>query len=154
MVNRRTFLTAAAAAAAASPDASSQQLAADGGSPVRAKPLGGPNWGPQYYDEQEQRQLEEVLESRNPFRWNNSLAKSKVAQFEAAFAERMKTKFALAVTSGTAALHVAMAALEVGPGDEVMADYFTIWEAKGHLEGLKVTFIGDGNNVARAPIRP
>jgi ornithine carbamoyltransferase len=33
---------------------------------------------------------------------------------------------------------------------QAMADYFTIWEAKGHLEGLKVTFIGDGNNVARS----
>jgi ornithine carbamoyltransferase len=31
-----------------------------------------------------------------------------------------------------------------------MADYFTIWEAKGKLEGLKVAFVGDGNNVARS----
>jgi len=33
---------------------------------------------------------------------------------------------------------------------QAMADYFTIWEAKGHLEGLKVAFVGDGNNVARS----
>jgi ornithine carbamoyltransferase len=33
---------------------------------------------------------------------------------------------------------------------QAMADYFTIWEAKGHLEGLKIAFIGDGNNVARS----
>src|SRR5258708_27288311 len=37
----------------------------------------------------------------------------------------MKTKYALAVTSGTAALHVAMAALEVGPGDEVIIPAWT-----------------------------
>ncbi len=33
---------------------------------------------------------------------------------------------------------------------QAMADYLTIWEAKGHLDGLKVAFIGDGNNVARS----
>jgi len=33
---------------------------------------------------------------------------------------------------------------------QAMADFLTIWEAKGHLEGLKVVFIGDGNNVARS----
>jgi len=33
---------------------------------------------------------------------------------------------------------------------QAMADYFTIWEAKGHVEGLKVVFVGDGNNVARS----
>jgi len=33
---------------------------------------------------------------------------------------------------------------------QAMADYLTIWEAKGHLEGLKVAFLGDGNNVARS----
>jgi ornithine carbamoyltransferase len=32
---------------------------------------------------------------------------------------------------------------------QAMADYLTIWEAKGSLEGLKIAFIGDGNNVAR-----
>jgi ornithine carbamoyltransferase len=33
---------------------------------------------------------------------------------------------------------------------QAMADYFTVWEAKGHLDGLKVAFVGDGNNVARS----
>jgi ornithine carbamoyltransferase len=33
---------------------------------------------------------------------------------------------------------------------QAMGDYLTIWEAKGNLEGLKITFIGDGNNVARS----
>jgi ornithine carbamoyltransferase len=33
---------------------------------------------------------------------------------------------------------------------QAMADYLTIWEAKGNLEGLKVAFVGDGNNVAHS----
>ncbi len=33
---------------------------------------------------------------------------------------------------------------------QAMADYLTIWECKGHLEGLKIAFVGDGNNVARS----
>jgi 8-amino-3,8-dideoxy-alpha-D-manno-octulosonate transaminase len=124
MVDRRNFLAAAAAAAMGSAEAA-PQLAVNSGTPVRSKPLGGPNWGPQYYDGKEQRQLEEVLESRNPFRFANPLDRSKVALFENELAARMQTKHALAVTSGTAALHVAMAALEVGPGDEVILPAWT-----------------------------
>ena len=33
---------------------------------------------------------------------------------------------------------------------QAMADYFTIWEAKGSLNGLKIAFLGDGDNVARS----
>jgi len=33
---------------------------------------------------------------------------------------------------------------------QAMADYLTVWEAKGNLERLKVAFIGDGNNVAHS----
>ena len=122
-MNRRDFL-AATAVAAASADAT-PQLALNGGLPVRTKPLAGANWGPQYYDDKEQTQLKDVLESRNPFRFSNPLDKSKVAIFENEYAARMRTKYALAVTSGTAALHTAMAALEVGPGDEVILPAWT-----------------------------
>ena len=115
MVDRRDFLAAAAAAAIGSAEAA-PQLAVDGGTPVRAKPLGGPNWGPQYYDGKEQRQLEEVLESRKPFRFATPLDQSKVAIFENEYAARMQTKYALAVTSGTAALHVAHGGARSGAG--------------------------------------
>lgn len=124
MVDRRTFLAASAAAAAVG-SAAAEPLAADGGTPVRAQPLTSKNWGPSFYDEQERQQLEDVLEGRNPFRWNNPPARSKVALFESEYARRMQTKHALAVTSGTAALHVALAALEVGPGDEVILPAWT-----------------------------
>lgn len=49
----------------------------------------------------------------------------KVREFEAAFAAAMGAPHALAVTSGTAALRVALAALGIGPGDEVITQSFT-----------------------------
>lgn len=49
----------------------------------------------------------------------------KVAQFEREFAKKLGVKNSLAVTSGTAALRVALAALDIGAGDEVIAPSFT-----------------------------
>ena len=49
----------------------------------------------------------------------------KVRDFESAFAEYMGVPHALAVTSGTAALRVALAALDLQPGDEVITQAFT-----------------------------
>ncbi|KUK14304.1 MAG: DegT/DnrJ/EryC1/StrS family aminotransferase [Synergistetes bacterium] len=53
------------------------------------------------------------------------LGVSAVREFEKKFAEYMGSKYALGVMSGTAALKVAMAALGVGPGDEVITSCFT-----------------------------
>jgi perosamine synthetase len=49
----------------------------------------------------------------------------KVAAFEKAFAERHHVNHALATTSCTTALHLALAALGIGPGDEVILPAFT-----------------------------
>ena len=49
----------------------------------------------------------------------------KVATFEKEFAAYMQTKYALAVSSGTAALQCSMAALGIGPGDEVILPAWT-----------------------------
>src|SRR4051812_37746343 len=49
----------------------------------------------------------------------------KVRDFEAAFKSRFGVTDALAVTSGTAALRVALAAAGIGPGDEVITQSFT-----------------------------
>lgn len=77
----------------------------------------------------EKNELLEVLASRSPFRKPGG----KVSQFEQAYAAHIGAKFAFAVTSGTTALYTAMAAMEVGPGDEVIlpawtwyADYDTV----------------------------
>ena len=49
----------------------------------------------------------------------------KVRDFEAAFASYMNVPHALAVSSGTAALRVALAVLDLQPGDEVITQSFT-----------------------------
>lgn len=49
----------------------------------------------------------------------------KVAAFERAFAERHEVQHALATTSCTTALHLALAALGIGPDDEVIVPSFT-----------------------------
>lgn len=49
-----------------------------------------------------------------------------VTRFEEQFAARMGRQFGVAVTNGSAALEVAVAALEIGPGDEVILPTFTI----------------------------
>src|SRR5712692_4603770 len=122
-MNRRTFVLATAAAAAAPP----AKLAVEGGAPVRESPLRAGFIGSDYYDDKERREIDDVLETKRPFRWYGpgSEPPMKVLTFEREFAARMQTRFALAVTSGTAALSTAVAALEIGPGDEVILPAWT-----------------------------
>ncbi len=49
----------------------------------------------------------------------------KVKEFETLFAERHNVKHALAVSNCTTALHLALVALGIGPGDEVLVPAFT-----------------------------
>ena len=49
----------------------------------------------------------------------------RVREFEKAASEKFNIKYVQAVSSGTAALRVALAALEIGPGDEVIIPAFT-----------------------------
>jgi perosamine synthetase len=55
-----------------------------------------------------------------------------VRKFEAAFAARQEVRHALATTSCTTALHLAMIAAGVGPGDEVIVPAFT-WVATANV---------------------
>lgn len=93
------------------------ELALLGGTPVRATPF--TTW-PQY-DERERQALLEVLESRVWWRTPGTRA----LRFEQEFAAYHQAKHGIAVTNGTAALEVAMAALGIGPGDEVIVPDYT-----------------------------
>lgn len=117
MWSRRDFLAAAAAA----------PLAIDGGTPVRSTPLRARHFGPLYYDNFEWTFLQEVLKDKSPFRFAafSGPQPSKVTTLEQEFAKWMNTRFALAVTSGTTALEASLAALDVGPGDEVILPAWT-----------------------------
>ena len=56
----------------------------------------------------------------------------RVAEFEQQVASALGVRHAIAVSSGTTALHVALAALGIGPGDEVIVPDFT-HPATGHV---------------------
>lgn len=124
-MQRRKFVAAAAALSTASHAAPPAKPAIDGGTPVRPTPLRAGYWGSQFYDDKERAELLDVLDKQSPFRWYGAHPPLKVLQFEKEFAARMQTKYALGVTSGTAALHCAVAALEIGPGDEVILPAWT-----------------------------
>jgi len=55
-----------------------------------------------------------------------SSAGSYLQRFESEFAKYVNRKHAIAVSNGTVSLHVALAALGIGPGDEVIVPAFTI----------------------------
>src|SRR4029077_18249490 len=92
-------------------------LALLGGRKSKSKPF--PAW-PQF-DESERRALNEVLESRVWWRTPGT----KTLEFESKFARFHGARHGVAVTNGTAALEVTMAALGVGPGDEVIVPDFS-----------------------------
>ena len=51
-------------------------------------------------------------------------------EFEKSFANWCGVKYAISTSSGTSALHTALGALNIGPGDEVITvPYTTRWEA-------------------------
>jgi dTDP-4-amino-4,6-dideoxygalactose transaminase len=93
------------------------ELALLGGKKSKSKPF--PEW-PQF-DERERQGLKEVLESRVWWRTPGT----KTLKFEGAFARFHRARHGVAVTNGTAALEVTMAALGLGPGDEVIVPDFT-----------------------------
>lgn len=68
------------------------------------------------------REKELVLEVLNS--GNLSLG-PKYLEFEKQFAKKIGTKYACAVSSGTAGLHLAMIAAGIGPGDEVITSPFS-----------------------------
>ena len=85
----------------------------------RAKNKAFPLWP--HYDNKEVQALKEVLESRVWWRTPGT----KTLEFEQAFAQFHGARHGIAVTNGTAALEVTMAALGITAGDEVIVPNFT-----------------------------
>ncbi len=91
--------------------------------------------GFEIFGDEEKREILDVLETGVLFRYEFNDQRQgifKVREFEEKFARYCGADFAQAVTSGTAALKVALMALGVGPGDEVITQGFTFvatWEA-------------------------
>lgn len=75
---------------------------------------------------------EEWLAAKEPLMTGWLTQGPKVAAFEKAFAERHNVRHALAVTSCTTGLHLALAGLEIGEGDEVIVPAFT-WVATANV---------------------
>ncbi len=87
--------------------------------------------------EDEIREVRRVLES-------GMIAQGElVRKFEEEFASYVGSKYAIAVSSGTAALHVALISLGVGPGDEVAVPSYTFYSTASSviLSGARPVFI-------------
>jgi 8-amino-3,8-dideoxy-alpha-D-manno-octulosonate transaminase len=61
-----------------------------------------------------------LLRSRSPFRYYGVKLQKEVEKLESEFARFVGVKHAIAVSSGTGALHTALSAFGVGPGQEVI----------------------------------
>ena len=97
-----------------------EKLAIEGGKPVRTEPLPLEFPGVHHMDEEEVEVAVRVLKSRSPFRYYGVDLQGEVEAFESEFASFLGVKHAIAVNSGTGALHTALSALGVGPGQEVI----------------------------------
>ncbi len=95
-------------------------LAIDGGIPVRIKPLPEESPGIHYYDSEEREAVLDVLTNRSPFRFYGPHVTNKCQVLEEEICSKYNIKHSLCVNSGTAAIYIALAALEIGPGDEVL----------------------------------
>jgi perosamine synthetase len=95
----------------------SEQLAINGGPKVRERPY--PPW-PVLGDEDVEA-VAEVLRSGRL----TQLTGGTVAAFEEAFAAWHGAKHCVATNNGTTAIHTALAALDIGPGDEVIVPAHT-----------------------------
>jgi len=75
------------------------------------------------------------------------LAGDVVKEFEKEFAQYIGVKHAIAVNSGTAALHITIASLDIGPGDEVIVPPFTfIATASSVLQNNAIPIFADIDN--------
>ena len=94
-----------------------EKLAIDGGpKAVRNTMTGWPQ-----FEEKAVQAVADVLRSGKVNYWTGQ----KGMEFEKRFAEWQGSQYAVSVSTGTAALHVALSALGIGPGDEVIVPSYT-----------------------------
>src|SRR5215831_15110003 len=101
-------------------------LAIEGGSLVRTTPLPLEFPGVHHMNEEEVQAALRVIRSRSLFRYYGVNLQGEVEAFESEIKKFLGVSHALAVTSGTGALHVALSALGVGPGQEVIVPAY-LW---------------------------
>lgn len=89
-----------------------------GGAPVRIEPFS--RWP--IMDDADQQALLEVLRSG---RWSRSFGGTVAGEFEQVYAKLMGARHCIAVANGTSALFASLAAVGVGPGDEVILPPYT-----------------------------
>jgi len=95
----------------------SEKLAIKGGQKAVTKSLKGwPN-----FDEKAKKAVQDVLDSGKVNYWTGPRG----MEFEKKFAEWQGSKYAISVATGTAALHVGLVSLGIGPGDEVIVPSYT-----------------------------
>ncbi|MBE5885071.1 MAG: UDP-4-amino-4,6-dideoxy-N-acetyl-beta-L-altrosamine transaminase [Lachnospiraceae bacterium] len=92
------------------------QPAIIGGTPVRETKL---SYGRQYIDDKDIQAVTEVLKS------GYITCGPKINEFEKKLCEITGAKYAVAVSNGTAALHLACMAIELGEGDEIITTPIT-----------------------------
>lgn len=97
-----------------------QSLAIHGGKPVRTEPLPLEFPGVHHMDAAEEEAVLRVVRSRSLFRYYGLDLRREAASLEREMAAGLGVRHAVAVSSGTGALHVALGALGVGPGQEVI----------------------------------
>lgn len=101
-----------------------EKLAINGGTPVRTTPFPTHMLGASLIGQEELNELADVVREKSPFRHYGIGNPEKVKTLEAMFEERFGCKYALAVSSGSAALLCAVAAAGLGIGDEVIIPSF------------------------------
>ncbi len=116
--------------------------------------------GFEIFGDEEKQQVLEVLDSGVLFRYEFHEQRKgvfKVREFEEKFAAYCNSSYGQAVTSGSAALKVALMGLGVGPGDEVITQGFTFvatWEAILEVGAIPVfTEIDDTLNMDPADLK-
>jgi 8-amino-3,8-dideoxy-alpha-D-manno-octulosonate transaminase len=91
--------------------------------------------GAEVIGKEEMREVMDILETGVFMRYEFHEERKgvyKVSEFERAFARYLDAEYTLGVTSGSAALKVALTALDIGPGDEVIVpafDFIATYEA-------------------------